>query len=105
MYVFCLCIFLNRLNFSSQPNLTQWIKTISQQIKALHLLRDEDGASKSEEMCISVCENVMLFMEKTKYCGSTTVELRDGCESGQNSLEFQFMPISPCTFLYCREYI
>jgi len=48
---------LDRLDFSGQPNLTQWIKTISQQIKALYLLRDEDCASKSEEMSMFVCEN------------------------------------------------
>uniref|UniRef100_A0A8B9N554 E3 ubiquitin-protein ligase n=1 Tax=Accipiter nisus TaxID=211598 RepID=A0A8B9N554_9AVES len=42
--------------------------------KSLYLLRDEDCASKSEEMCIFVCENVIIFMEKTEYFGSTTVE-------------------------------
>uniref|UniRef100_A0A8C0B863 E3 ubiquitin-protein ligase n=1 Tax=Buteo japonicus TaxID=224669 RepID=A0A8C0B863_9AVES len=67
-------VLFNRLDFSGQPNLTQWIKTISQQIKALYLLRDEDCASKPEEMCIFVCENVIIFMEKTEYFGSTTVE-------------------------------
>ncbi|XP_070442170.1 E3 ubiquitin-protein ligase UBR2 isoform X3 [Equus przewalskii] len=33
----------NRLNFSDQPNLTQWIRTISQQIKALQALGKEEG--------------------------------------------------------------
>uniref|UniRef100_A0A2K5DTH2 E3 ubiquitin-protein ligase n=1 Tax=Aotus nancymaae TaxID=37293 RepID=A0A2K5DTH2_AOTNA len=36
-------IFNNRLNFSDQPNLTQWIRTISQQIKALQFLRKEES--------------------------------------------------------------
>ncbi|XP_036174018.1 E3 ubiquitin-protein ligase UBR2 isoform X9 [Myotis myotis] len=36
-------IFNNRLNFSDQPNLTQWIRTISQQIKALQILRKEES--------------------------------------------------------------
>uniref|UniRef100_A0A2K5IPR7 E3 ubiquitin-protein ligase n=1 Tax=Colobus angolensis palliatus TaxID=336983 RepID=A0A2K5IPR7_COLAP len=36
-------IFNNRLNFSEQPNLTQWIRTISQQIKALQFLRKEES--------------------------------------------------------------
>lgn len=105
-YIVCfklmLCILficLDRLDFSGQPNLTQWIKTISQQIKALYLLRDEDCASKSEEMCIFVCENVIIFMEKTEYFGSTTVELRDGGKSGKNILEFQFLVMCSCTFL------
>ncbi|KAJ7422966.1 hypothetical protein BTVI_11378 [Pitangus sulphuratus] len=40
-------VLFNRLDFSGQPNLTQWIKTVSQQIKALHLLRNEDSASHS----------------------------------------------------------
>ncbi|XP_056213121.1 E3 ubiquitin-protein ligase UBR2 isoform X1 [Falco biarmicus] len=40
-------VLFNRLDFSGQPNLTQWIKTISQQIKALYLLRDEDCANNS----------------------------------------------------------
>ncbi|XP_021109861.1 E3 ubiquitin-protein ligase UBR2-like isoform X2 [Heterocephalus glaber] len=35
----------SRLNFSDQPNLTQWIRTISQQIKALQSLRKEENAS------------------------------------------------------------
>ncbi|KAB0397448.1 hypothetical protein E2I00_000863, partial [Balaenoptera physalus] len=33
----------NRLHFSDQPNLTQWIRTISQQIKALQVLRKEEN--------------------------------------------------------------
>lgn len=37
-------IFNGRLNFSDQPNLTQWIRTISQQIKALQVLRKEESA-------------------------------------------------------------
>uniref|UniRef100_A0A8D2CJ99 E3 ubiquitin-protein ligase n=1 Tax=Sus scrofa TaxID=9823 RepID=A0A8D2CJ99_PIG len=36
-------IFNSRLNFSDQPNLTQWIRTISQQIKALQVLRKEES--------------------------------------------------------------
>ncbi|XP_060129020.1 E3 ubiquitin-protein ligase UBR2 isoform X2 [Zootoca vivipara] len=36
----------NRLDFSSQQNLAQWIRTISQQIKALCMLRDQESASK-----------------------------------------------------------
>ncbi|XP_066172213.1 E3 ubiquitin-protein ligase UBR2 isoform X3 [Sylvia atricapilla] len=40
-------VLFNRLDFSGQPNLTQWIKTVSQQVKALHLLRNEDCASHS----------------------------------------------------------
>ncbi|ERE90618.1 E3 ubiquitin-protein ligase [Cricetulus griseus] len=36
--------FSRRLNFSDQPDLTQWIRTISQQIKALQVLRKEDNA-------------------------------------------------------------
>lgn len=58
----------DRLDFSGQPNLTQWIKTVSQQVKALHLLRNEDCASKSEEICIFVCENVFIFMEALWFC-------------------------------------
>uniref|UniRef100_A0A2K5WXM9 E3 ubiquitin-protein ligase n=1 Tax=Macaca fascicularis TaxID=9541 RepID=A0A2K5WXM9_MACFA len=47
-------IFNNRLNFSDQPNLTQWIRTISQQIKALQFLRKEEstpnnGSTKNSE--------------------------------------------------------
>ncbi|EHB10845.1 E3 ubiquitin-protein ligase UBR2 [Heterocephalus glaber] len=38
-------IFSSRLNFSDQPNLTQWIRIISQQIKALQSLRKEENAS------------------------------------------------------------
>uniref|UniRef100_A0A8C8BDV7 E3 ubiquitin-protein ligase n=1 Tax=Otus sunia TaxID=257818 RepID=A0A8C8BDV7_9STRI len=56
-----------------QPNLTQWIKTISQQLKGLYLLRDEDSASKSEEMCIFVCENI-IFMEKTENPYSESIK-------------------------------
>uniref|UniRef100_A0A8C0H1L1 E3 ubiquitin-protein ligase n=1 Tax=Chelonoidis abingdonii TaxID=106734 RepID=A0A8C0H1L1_CHEAB len=37
----------NRLDFSDQPNLAQWIRTISQQIKALYILRDEETANNS----------------------------------------------------------
>ncbi|GAB5571520.1 E3 ubiquitin-protein ligase UBR2 isoform X3 [Prionailurus iriomotensis] len=33
----------NRLNISDQPKLTQWIRTISQQIKALQVLRKEES--------------------------------------------------------------
>ncbi|KAM4835181.1 E3 ubiquitin-protein ligase UBR2 isoform 1-T1 [Thomomys bottae] len=40
-------IFNRRLNFSHQPNLTQWIKTVSQQIKALQALRKEESASNT----------------------------------------------------------
>ncbi|OXB61981.1 hypothetical protein ASZ78_002626 [Callipepla squamata] len=40
-------VLFNRLDFSGQPNLAQWIKTISQQIKALNLLRDEDHSNNS----------------------------------------------------------
>ncbi|XP_065769332.1 E3 ubiquitin-protein ligase UBR2 isoform X4 [Muntiacus reevesi] len=36
-------VFHSRLNFSDQPNLTQWIRTISQQIKALQVLRKEES--------------------------------------------------------------
>ncbi|KAK2505994.1 hypothetical protein MC885_004864 [Smutsia gigantea] len=35
----------NRLNFSDQPSLTQWIRTISQQIKALQFLRKEESTN------------------------------------------------------------
>lgn len=53
-------MFFDRLDFSGQPTLTQWIKTLSQQVKALHLLRNEDCASKSEEIyvCMWKCYNV-----------------------------------------------
>ncbi|TFK03038.1 L-lactate dehydrogenase B chain [Platysternon megacephalum] len=37
----------NRLDFSDQPNLAQWMRTISQQIKALYILRDEETANNS----------------------------------------------------------
>ncbi|KAK7815509.1 hypothetical protein U0070_005621 [Myodes glareolus] len=37
--------FGRRLNFSDQPDLTQWIRTVSQQIKALQVLRKEESAS------------------------------------------------------------
>ncbi|XP_048661276.1 E3 ubiquitin-protein ligase UBR2 isoform X4 [Marmota marmota marmota] len=36
-------IFNSRSNFSDQPNLSQWIRTISQQIKALQVLRKEES--------------------------------------------------------------
>ncbi|XP_066862330.1 E3 ubiquitin-protein ligase UBR2 isoform X7 [Kogia breviceps] len=36
-------IFNSRLHFSDQPDLTQWIRTISQQIKALQILRKEEN--------------------------------------------------------------
>ncbi|XP_072588234.1 E3 ubiquitin-protein ligase UBR2 isoform X13 [Vulpes vulpes] len=36
-------IFNSRLNISDQPKLTQWIRTISQQIKALQVLRKEES--------------------------------------------------------------
>lgn len=36
-----------RLNFSDQPDLTQWIRTISQQIKALQMLRKEESAPEA----------------------------------------------------------
>ncbi|XP_028334932.1 E3 ubiquitin-protein ligase UBR2 isoform X6 [Physeter macrocephalus] len=36
-------IFNSRLHFSDQPDLTQWIRTISQQIKALQVLRKEEN--------------------------------------------------------------
>ncbi|XP_071074559.1 E3 ubiquitin-protein ligase UBR2 isoform X8 [Dasypus novemcinctus] len=47
-------IFNSRLNFSDQPNLSLWIRTISQQIKALQVLRKEEStlntaSSKSSE--------------------------------------------------------
>lgn len=76
---------MDRLDFSGQPNLTQWIKTISQQIKALYLLRDEDRSSKSEKLCIFVCESVMLCMWEHNIIGygSTTVELREGVEDAK----------------------
>lgn len=85
--------FFDRLDFSGQPSLTQWIKTVSQQVKALHLLRNEDSASKSEEICVSVCENVIIFMEETKHFGSATVKSRDDGINGKNSLGFQFLVI------------
>lgn len=88
--MFCLYIFLDRLDFSGQPNLSQWIKTISQQMKALYLLRDEDHSSKSEELCISICENVTLLMKKTQYYGSTTVELRDDRKVARIDWNFSF---------------
>ncbi|XP_036023966.1 E3 ubiquitin-protein ligase UBR2 [Onychomys torridus] len=37
--------FSRRLNFSDQPDLTQWIRALSQQIKALQMLRKEENAS------------------------------------------------------------
>uniref|UniRef100_A0A8D0L320 E3 ubiquitin-protein ligase n=1 Tax=Sphenodon punctatus TaxID=8508 RepID=A0A8D0L320_SPHPU len=39
----------NRLDFSRQPNLAQWIRTVSQQIKALSILRDQESATKRQE--------------------------------------------------------
>uniref|UniRef100_A0A5F8H9W7 E3 ubiquitin-protein ligase n=1 Tax=Monodelphis domestica TaxID=13616 RepID=A0A5F8H9W7_MONDO len=33
----------NRLDFSDQPNLVQWIRTVTQQIKALQVLRKEES--------------------------------------------------------------
>ncbi|XP_027991491.2 E3 ubiquitin-protein ligase UBR2 isoform X1 [Eptesicus fuscus] len=47
-------VFNNRLNFSDQPNLTQWVRTISQQTKALQILRKEEripniASSKNSE--------------------------------------------------------
>uniref|UniRef100_A0A8C8SCN8 E3 ubiquitin-protein ligase n=1 Tax=Pelusios castaneus TaxID=367368 RepID=A0A8C8SCN8_9SAUR len=39
----------NRLDFSDQPNLAQWMRTISQQIKALYILREEESASNNSE--------------------------------------------------------
>ncbi|KAK1338408.1 hypothetical protein QTO34_001524 [Cnephaeus nilssonii] len=44
----------NKLNFSDQPNLTQWVRTISQQTKALQILRKEEripniASSKNSE--------------------------------------------------------
>lgn len=86
-------MFFDRLDFSGQPTLTQWIKTLSQQVKALHLLRNEDCASKSEEICMFVCENVIMFMEETKHFGSATMESRDDGINGKNSLRFQFLVI------------
>uniref|UniRef100_A0A8C3SZC4 E3 ubiquitin-protein ligase n=1 Tax=Chelydra serpentina TaxID=8475 RepID=A0A8C3SZC4_CHESE len=47
----------NRLDFSDQPNLAQWMRTISQQIKALYILRDEETASKSEDLILSLVPN------------------------------------------------
>ncbi|CAO2607444.1 E3 ubiquitin-protein ligase UBR2 [Lemmus lemmus] len=41
--------FSRRLNFSDQPDLTQWIRTIAQQIKALQVLRKEESASENVE--------------------------------------------------------
>uniref|UniRef100_A0A7N4PAU8 E3 ubiquitin-protein ligase n=1 Tax=Sarcophilus harrisii TaxID=9305 RepID=A0A7N4PAU8_SARHA len=38
----------NRLDFSDQPNLVQWIKTVSQQIKALQILQKEESTLSSE---------------------------------------------------------
>lgn len=96
--MFCLCIFLDRLDFSGQPNLSQWIKTISQQMKALYLLRDEDHSSKSEELCISICENVTLLMKKTQYYGSTTVELRDDRKVARIDWNFSFWWCASATF-------
>uniref|UniRef100_A0A8C5T9N6 E3 ubiquitin-protein ligase n=1 Tax=Malurus cyaneus samueli TaxID=2593467 RepID=A0A8C5T9N6_9PASS len=56
------------------------------QVKALHLLRNEDCASKFEEICLFVCENVTVFMEKTKHFDSAKMELRYNGTSGKNSL-------------------
>uniref|UniRef100_A0A8C5KN28 E3 ubiquitin-protein ligase n=1 Tax=Jaculus jaculus TaxID=51337 RepID=A0A8C5KN28_JACJA len=41
-------IFNRRLIFSDQPSLAQWIRTISQQIKALLVLRKEENAATSK---------------------------------------------------------
>uniref|UniRef100_A0A8C9PXW8 E3 ubiquitin-protein ligase n=1 Tax=Spermophilus dauricus TaxID=99837 RepID=A0A8C9PXW8_SPEDA len=41
-------IFNSRSNFSDQPNLSQWIRTISQQIKALQVLRKEENTASSK---------------------------------------------------------
>lgn len=104
--------FFDRLDFSGQPNLTQWIKTVSQQVKALHLLRNEDCASKSEEICIFVYGNGILFMEKTKHFGSATMESRDDGITSKNSLglqslvmEFQILllPLSVMSKLHIGE--
>ncbi|XP_064142257.1 E3 ubiquitin-protein ligase UBR2 isoform X8 [Loxodonta africana] len=43
-------IFNSRLNFSEQPNLTQWIRTISQQIKALQVLKKEENTVSSKNL-------------------------------------------------------
>uniref|UniRef100_A0A8C3SW66 E3 ubiquitin-protein ligase n=1 Tax=Chelydra serpentina TaxID=8475 RepID=A0A8C3SW66_CHESE len=48
----------NRLDFSDQPNLAQWMRTISQQIKALYILRDEETASKSEDLILCILKYV-----------------------------------------------
>uniref|UniRef100_A0A8B9C8Q5 E3 ubiquitin-protein ligase n=1 Tax=Anser brachyrhynchus TaxID=132585 RepID=A0A8B9C8Q5_9AVES len=67
-------VLFNRLDFSGQPNLSQWIKTISLQMKARYLLRDEDHSSKSEELCISICENVTILMKKTQNPYSESIK-------------------------------
>ncbi|KAL8185338.1 UNVERIFIED_CONTAM: E3 ubiquitin-protein ligase ubr2, partial [Gekko kuhli] len=36
----------NRLDFSSQQNLARWLRIVSQQVKALCILRDQESASK-----------------------------------------------------------
>ncbi|XP_051008809.1 E3 ubiquitin-protein ligase UBR2 isoform X1 [Acomys russatus] len=39
--------FSRRLNFSDQPDLTQWIRTTSQQIKVIRVLRKEESAANT----------------------------------------------------------
>uniref|UniRef100_A0A8C0IT41 E3 ubiquitin-protein ligase n=1 Tax=Chelonoidis abingdonii TaxID=106734 RepID=A0A8C0IT41_CHEAB len=54
----------NRLDFSDQPNLAQWIRTISQQIKALYILRDEETASKSEDLILYILKYGNIILPK-----------------------------------------
>uniref|UniRef100_A0A452GNM1 E3 ubiquitin-protein ligase n=1 Tax=Gopherus agassizii TaxID=38772 RepID=A0A452GNM1_9SAUR len=54
----------NRLDFSDHPNLAQWIRTISQQIKALYILRDEETASKSEDLILYILKYGNIILPK-----------------------------------------
>uniref|UniRef100_A0A8C5T726 E3 ubiquitin-protein ligase n=1 Tax=Malurus cyaneus samueli TaxID=2593467 RepID=A0A8C5T726_9PASS len=54
-------------------NRSVWFINLLNKLKALHLLRNEDCASKFEEICLFVCENVTVFMEKTKHFDSSCI--------------------------------
>ncbi|XP_044285630.1 E3 ubiquitin-protein ligase UBR2 isoform X4 [Varanus komodoensis] len=48
----------NRLDFSTQQNLAQWIRTVSQQIKALHMLQNQETMTYSGISCCRKSEKM-----------------------------------------------
>lgn len=61
----------DRLDFAKEQNLVQWIRRLSQQIKALVMLRDQESASK----CKFFIYTATYFLKDTEYSNVFSVFL------------------------------